>query len=61
MVAWLENQRSFVLLFFNFCFFFTLESDNSLVIMLVFANLQGNQQNPEQEKAQDDAKRLVSL
>lgn len=57
MVAWLENQRSFVLLLF----FFTLESDSLLVIMFGFADLQGNQQNSEQEKAQDDAKRLVSL
>ncbi|RZC12193.1 DNA-binding protein, partial [Glycine soja] len=33
------------------------ESDSLLVIMFGFADLQGNQQNSEQEKAQDDAKR----
>lgn len=46
--------------FFTYIYFFTSENHNLLLMLILLnADLQGSQQNPEQQKAQDDAKRLV--
>lgn len=49
-------RLAFVILFFVYHYSFTADSETLFVIMLI---LQGNQPNPEQQSAQEDAKRLV--